>query len=296
MKTSVVLRLMVVAVLLGACGEPSEDEDAAKKQAFTTPASLISNGWSDVDLRPWDTALNDSVELCVLAEGFDGYRQPLDNGTASTESPVSSNEASVWGLGISTKFFASDFVGPELLGAEDGSGDDPNIPPQQDDNEAYVESLDRSAREKLAEVVDRCELQALEMLPPFSAGLIAGDETAYRDLAQAQNEYENAAIVVAERQRVRQCMTQAGFEHARVAEVEIYVEDRLQQEVLEIPFVEDEQGLSRLDPAAEDALANIQTEEIALAVALGECGGLADQLPEELKILAEEIADDLATQ
>ncbi len=294
---SLLLATLACVFAVSACsfaGESGESSGKSKSVSDVEQSSPISEAlgisvWSGAGDRVAEVEqarllAEDMVVLCMRNLGFDGH-QPVSFvrrfQTVAHDFEYGSDEwVRKYGFGLSTLEYPEGLVGNDLVGyIEDGDGEEPDDP-----NEPYVESLTDAERaayslalhgeqpdpdtpldqagEFLSNRANKgCRQQSYD---DASNGRVDAFYAAFEDqLAQIVERVEADPEVLAFRARVSTCVSESGLSFDTPAAAQAKILAALAEFNL------------RADQADEtrERLGKVQSDEVALAVAVLECGG-----------------------
>lgn len=256
-------------------------------------------------------AVEAKVAECMAEQGFEYIPRDVDQDEiiigGDLDDRGSIEWTKKWGFGITTTWFSQDQVGPELLGYDESEfqgqfGDDPNdeiiAAMTQAEQDAYFEALFGDDFLTFDDTLSDEEIQAQADDQEFAGpggcqGEAWGDspfERFYNEFGEELEALEEEVsadprIVDLERE-INDCVAERGLEY--VPEEELWdsyfaelqeIESTIDYSELEASFEEGEEPdfdsfqVPELSAESKAKLAELQSEEIEMAVATVECGG-----------------------
>lgn len=246
-------------------------------------------------LQSQQLALNEDVKACMAAEGFEWEPSPASAAMFGGGDlfdgldPDSTEWAERFGFGASTLAFAQEQVGPDLVGIAIDTPD-PDDDPNADylaglsdaDREAYNEALYGDSvvtpvmsDEEAQQVGEEMMLNPSGCLAEAQNDMFGADAMSTLielgpDLQELYDEIYNDPRIVELEDEVRACVSDQGLEYIPTAEVYEYFGGKVAPLQAELGFGPSEE-LPTLDEEQRATLAEIQAEEVALAVAVDGC-------------------------
>lgn len=280
--------VLVLCLLAAACGDDGGDPSA--DEPGTTSTTVDGGGDGDGEGDPLPTSLADllgpspgldagaaqqwyldreverqeSMVACMAEAGFEYV--PIDPAELS-ESPWAAEiewESDEWvrtyGFGASTLRYPQSLVGPDLVGYVDEQAE-----PEPHPNQTYVAGLSADEQAAWSAALNDCDAstwassQSENLAAAFNERF-ATEITAMYDALAADPRYQ------AVHDDVRECVRTAGFDYTDHESALAAIEERL------VPL-DDAASSGVLSGEQLATLGSIQADEVALAVAVDECGG-----------------------
>ncbi len=263
----------------------------------------------------------DEIADCMASLGFEYQSDPV--GTvdrfsapkAGELAPHSDQWVAAYGFGITTLHFQRSQVGPDLLGRDDDGADEART--DAGARFAYYETLGESGVAAYEEALNGststpgCRREAEQVIPPVDDGGIADTETAFAsifedELRDLHRRTEADPRIAEHEDGVRTCVGGQGYDFtgrldlynrwsSELAQLStpLWGEDGPSVDIDSLPLVQQDAFLSGLPAppltaASRRRLAELQAEEIEMAVVVVECGGgLLNEMVVRHEILAE---------
>ncbi len=259
----------------------------------------------------------EAVLKCMRDQGFEYTPMPIPVESfglpAEPDGPFFGTDdwIEMFGFGFSTRAFSQGEVGPDLIGhsfiPDDSEEADPNLayrdslsPEAQEayDNTLYGHPDDR--RREPGEAGGTSETSCIQSATAENNGgldLRSFNQSFRDELVAIDDGVQQHPRVEAARDEAARCLAELGLDITRFDQAEAHIDEQL----LDVLAVNGPQssdlapGEGELSQDARDLLADVQAEEIALALAFRDCGapneafdGLGDPLFTEVRIELEE--------
>lgn len=313
-----VFLLLVAIVVFGAACGSSDDSEAGSGE----PSSPIAEFLGEPDFLADEEAARESfveqeraaevtIAACMAEQGFEYIPRDVSEGDfiigGDDEDYGSDEWTKKWGFGITTSWFSSDQVGPELLGYDDSQFQDQidSDPNQQileamteSEREAYEEALWGadffSFDETLSDEEIQAQLDGQQFEGPGGCqGEAFDDDPFFRfynefgvELEALEDQLDADPRIVELEREITECVAERGLEYIPERELwDVYqselqeLESTIDYSAFEESFEEgevpdpDSFQLPELPAESKAKLAELQSAEIELAVATLECGG-----------------------
>jgi hypothetical protein len=278
--------LVAVCILAAACGddggEPAADDDTSTTTAPTDdggsgedplpttlaellgPAPSLDAGAAQQWYLDREVERQEAMVECMAEAGFDYV--PIDpaelaDSPWSAEIPWESEEwVGTYGFGASTLRYPQSTVGPDLVGYVDVAEETEPHP-----NQTYVAGLSADEQAGWTAALNDCDADTWESSQSENLAAAFNEQfgaevTAMYDALAADPRYEQVHA------DVQACVQQAGFDYVDHETTLNAIEARL------VPL-DEQASTGALSPEALAELAAIQSDEVAVATAVADCGG-----------------------